>query len=197
MPQGRVCKYALCLQPNLARSISEIPDFPNDPSPCDQTRFGKLENWETGTWLEVHISQFPNFPKEGQHDLGNWEIGKWPEVHISQFPSFPNDPSPCGPVLFGKFGNGLEIHISQFLISQMIPAHLAQHYLGNWEMVTSTYFPISQFPTKKSPNGSALSGKLGNRYRYILPNFPISQNGYRYILPNKKNSPNGPALFGK
>ena len=95
-----------------------------------------------------------------------------------------------------------------FLISQFPKRHAqtGQHLLGNWKMVTGTYFP-SQFPKRFQPIWlSAIweIGKLGNEYMYILPNFPISQfpkrsqpiwlstiweigklgNEYRYILPN-------------
>ena len=117
MPQGRVYKHTLCLQTNLAQSIS----------------------------------QFPNVPK---------------------------DTSPSGSALFGKLGDGYRYILPNFPISQKNPAHLAQHYLGNWEMVTGTYFPISKFPKRPQPRWASTIweiGKLGNGLRYRFPNFPISQ----------------------
>ena len=158
----------------LEVQISQFRNFPKDLSPSGSALFGKLGsgyryilpnfpisqktpaqmgqhdwgNWEIGIWPELQISQFP---KRSQPIWLStiWEIGKSVEVHTSQFPNFPNNPSPDGPALFGKLGNGkwLEVQISQF----------------------------RNFPKDLSPSGSALFGKLGSGYRYILPNFPISQ----------------------
>ena len=113
-PRPCLYKHTLCLETNLAQSISHIANFPKDPSPSGLALFGKLGN---GKWLEVQISQVPHFPK---------------------------DPSPDGPALFGKLGNGWRYRFPNFPISQKISAHLAQHDLGIWEMVTSIYFPISK-----------------------------------------------------
>ena len=44
-------------------------------------------------------------PHRAQHYLGSWEMD-WRYI----FPNFLIDPSPCGPALFGKLGNGLEVH---------------------------------------------------------------------------------------
>ena len=41
-------------------------------------------------------------------------------------------------------------------------------------MARGTYI-LPNFPNDPSPPGSALFGTFGNDYRYILPNFPISQ----------------------
>ena len=184
----------------------------------------------------------------GQHDLGNWEVGKWLEVQISQFPNFPKDLSPSGSARFGKLGNGyryilpnfpkrhqprwastiweigklengLRYRFPNFPISQKISAHLAQHDLGNWEMVTGTYFPISQFPKRPQPRWDSTIweiGKLGNGWRYRFPNFPISQKISAHLAQHdlgnwemvtgtyfpisqvpKDTSPDGPARFGK
>ena len=157
----------------------QFPNFPKDPSPSGLALFGKLGkryifpnfpkspaqmgqhdlgNWEIGKWLEVHISQFPNFPKKtpaqmGQHDLRNWEIGKWLEVHIFQFPNFPKDTSPDGPARFEKLGNGLRYIFPNFPISQKTPAQMGQHDLGNWEIGKWLEVHIFQFPNfpKKTP----------------------------------------------
>ena len=70
----------------------------------------------------------------------------------------------------------------------MTPAHLAQHYVGNWEIGKLIQVHTSQFSTfshDSSTSGSALFGKLGSGYSYILPNFPQGR------------SPDGSALFGK
>ena len=40
----------------------------------------------------------------GQHDLGSWEIWKWLEVHISQFPQFPKRPQPIWPSTIWEIG---------------------------------------------------------------------------------------------
>ena len=161
MPQGRVYKHTLCLYANLAQSISQVPNFPKDPSPSGLALFWKIGKWK---WLEVHISQFPkrrqpiwlstiwevwkqakdtDFPvsqmipaQMTQDYLGNWEIGKWLEVQISQFPNFPDGPSPDGSGLFGKLGNWEMAGGTYFPISQKTPAQMAQHYLGNWEPLT-------------------------------------------------------------
>ena len=151
MPQGRVYKHTFCLSTNLAQSISQIPNFPKDPSPDGPARFGKLGNWEMAGGTDFPISQRIS-AHLAQHDLGNWEIGKCLQVRTSQFPNFPKDTSPDGPARFGK--------------------------LGNWEMLTGTDFQISQFPKRSQPIWLSTIweiGKLGNGYRYILPNFPISQ----------------------
>ena len=83
---------------------------------------------------------------------GGWEIGKLEKIYRYVLPNFPTVLSPSGSALFGK--------------------------LGNWEMITGTYFPISQFPKRPQPRWASTIweiGKLGNGLRYILPNFPISQ----------------------
>ena len=171
IPQGRASKHALCLSTNLAESISQIPNFPNDPSPHGPAQFGKFGNWEmlrgtcfptsqmtqpiwTSTVWEIwkwakgtyFPSQFPNFPHDSsifQHIWFStmWEVGKWLQLHISQFPKRPQ------PRWASTIGKSLQLHTSQF----------------------------PKFPKDRSPVGPALFGKLGNRYSYILPNFPNSQ----------------------
>ena len=98
---------------------SRFPNFPKDISPFGSALFGKLGNWEICRGMYFPISQFP---KRYQPIWLStiWEIWKSVEVCTSQFPNFPKDLSPSGSALLGK--------------------------VGNWEMITGTYFPISQFP---------------------------------------------------
>ena len=97
------------------------------------------------------------------------EIGKLGSVYLQSFPNFPNSAEPDGLVSFGK--------------------------LGNWEMSTSSHFPISQFPkscwpieigklgsmylqtfpNSAEPDGLRSFGKLGNWEICISSHFPISQ----------------------
>ena len=154
--------------------------------------------------------RFPNFPISqkisahlAQHYLGNWEICRGTYFPISQFPKR-HQPRWASTIWeIGKLGNGLRYRFPDFPISQKISAHLAQHYLGNWEVVTGTYFPISQFPKRSQPRWASTIweitgtyfpisqfpkrhqprwastigeiGKLGYGLRYRFPNFPISQ----------------------
>ena len=131
MPQGRVYKHTLCLETNLAQSVSHIANFPKDPSPSGLALFGKLGN---GKWLEVQISQVPHFPK---------------------------DPGPDGPALFGKLGNGYGYILPNVPISQKISAHLAHHALGNWEICRGMYFPISHFPKQSQPRWPSPIWEIG------------------------------------
>ena len=126
-------------RPSVYKQISPnlFPNFPKDLSPSGSALFGKLGNWEmsAGTYFPIsqkisaHLAQqmsagtyFPisQFPKRSQPIWLSiiWEIGKLGSEYMYMFPNFP--------------------------ISQKISAHLAQHYLGNWEVSTGTYFPISQ-----------------------------------------------------
>ena len=137
-----------------------------------------------------------------QHDLGNWEMARGTYFPISQI-------SQMTPAHLTHYcvGNLDMVTGTNFPISQKISAHLAQHIweigklgneyryilpnfpkdlsphhdLGNWEMSTGTYFPISQFPKRSQP--SPRFGKLGNEYRYILPNFPkdLSPSGSAHL----------------
>ena len=173
--------------------------------------------------------RFPNFPISqktpahlAQHYLGNWEMITGTHFPISQFPKRHQPRSASTIWESGKLGNGLRYRFPNFPISQKISAHLAQHYLRNWDMITGTHFPISQFPKRHQPRSASTiweSGKLGNGLRYRFPNFPISQKisahlAQHYLgnleigkwlevqisqFPNFPNnpSPDGPALFGK
>ena len=136
-------------QPRWASTIWEIgklgsgwryilPNFPNSQFPKRPQPMWLSTIWEIGKWLQVHTSQFPNFPNDpspsGLALFGKLRNGKWLEVHTSQFPNFPKDLSPSGSALFGKFGNWEMITGTYFPISQIIPAQMGQHDLGNWEI---------------------------------------------------------------
>ena len=95
--------------------------------------------------------RLPNFPIS-QIVLRNWEIWKWLEVQISQFPNFPKDPSPSGLALFGKLGSwemagGTDFPISQFP-KKTQPIWLSTIWeigkLGNGWRYRFPNFPISQ-----------------------------------------------------
>ena len=145
-----------------------------------------------------------------QHDLGNWEVARGTYLPISQisqmtpahlthyylgvtgtyFPISQIIPAQMAQHHKGNWelGNGYRYILPNFPISQKTPAQMGQHYLGKLGMSTGTYFPTSQFPKRSQPIWLSTiweTGKLGNEYRYILPN-----------LPNNP-SPDGPALFGK
>ena len=122
-----------------------------------------LENWEIGKWLEVQISQFPNFPKD-LSPSGSALFGKLGNDCRYRFPNFPKDPSPDGPARFGKLGNGHRHTLPNFPISQKTLAQMGQHDLENWEIGKLLEVQISQFPNfpnNPSPDGPALFGKLG------------------------------------
>ena len=124
----------------------------------------------------------------GPHDLRNWEFGKWLEVHISQFPNFPKDPSPSGSALFGKLGNGYRYILPTFPISQKTPAQMGQHDLGNWEMAGGTDFPISQKIPANLTQHYLGNWEIGKSVEVCTSQFPNFPNNPR---------PDGPALFGK
>ena len=159
-------------------SPNPFPKFPISKRP--QPRWLRTI-WEIGKWelargtdfpisqkTPVHLAQhqakdidFPISQKipahMAQNYLGHWEIGKWLEARGTDFP-----------------------------ISQKTPAQMGQNdlgKLGNWEMVTSR-FP--NFPKDPSPDGPARFGNLGNGWRYIFPNFPISK---------KKTQPRWPSTI--
>ena len=190
-------KHTLCLQTNLAQSISNIPNFPKDPSPSGLALFGKLGS---GKWLEVHISQFPNRPQPiwlstqmipaqmAQDYFGNWEIGKWLEVQISQINNFPKDPSPSRSALFGKMGNGYRY----ILPNSPFPKRPQPVWLSIvceiWKQAKDTDFPISQMiPAQMAQDyfGNWEIGKWLEVQISQFNNFP------------KDPSPSGSALFGK
>ena len=63
-------------------------------------------------------------------------------------PNFPNSAGPSRLGLVGKLGNWEVCTSTNFPISQIVLGHLAGSFrkLGNWEVPTSTNFPISRFP---------------------------------------------------
>ena len=176
-------------------SPNPFPNFPISQKTPAQMGEHDLGNWGMGNGLRY---RFPNFPISqktpahlAQHYLGNWEMVHMYILPISQFPisTSPDGPSTIWEI--GKLGNGWRYRFPNFPISRKISAHLAQHDLGNWEMVPGTYFPISQrtpaqmaqpnlgnweigkwlevqisqfpnFPKDLSPSDSARFGKLGN-----------------------------------
>ena len=177
MPQGRVYKHTLCLQANLAQSISQFPNVPKDTSPDGPTRFGKLRNWEMAGGTDFPISQFPKRPQPIWLST-IWEVGRWLQVHTSQFPNFPKKTSPSGSARFGKLGNGYRYILPNFQISQKTPAQMGQHDLGNWEigkLGNGLRYRFPNFPKDLSPSGSARFGKLGNWEICRGMYFPISQ----------------------
>ena len=66
--------------------------------------------------------------------LGDLEIGKYVPATISKFPTFPNSAEPDGLRSFGKLGNWEVCTCNYFPISQKVLAHLGWGLLGNWEI---------------------------------------------------------------
>ena len=78
--------------------------------------------------------------------FGNLEIGKRVPVLISQFPNFPNSNGPDGLKSSGKLGNWEVCTCDYFPISQKVLAHLGWGLLGNWEIGKYVPATISKFP---------------------------------------------------
>ena len=183
--------------------MSQIPNFPNDPSPCGQARFGKLGVCQMARGSYCPISKMTP-THMAQHDLGNWEIGNWLGVLVSQM-------TPAHVAALGKFGSLLKIHISQFpsFPNDRSPSGALLGKLGNGYRYILPNFPFSMFPKDHSPDGPALFGKLENGYRYILLNIPRDPspdgpaqfeklgNSYRYIFPNFPISQKTPAQMSQ
>ena len=151
---------------------------------CDISKSHELKQFRVKGLGYMSLGfRLPNFPISqivlahlGWGLLGNLEIGKYVPVPISQFPNFPNRAEPDGLRSFGKLGN---LYLQPFPnFPKKISAHLAQHDLGNWEIGKWVQVHTSQFPKRSQPIWLSTIWeiwKLGNGYRYILPNFPISQ----------------------
>ena len=90
-----------------------------------------------------------------------------------------------GVVSNGLVVTGVLVLVSQMVFVSKVPKCLesaemrgGDGKLGNWEICRGMYFPIFQFPKRSQPIWLSTIweiGKLGNDYRYILPNFPASQ----------------------
>ena len=130
-------------------------------------------------YKQISPNPFPKFPIPKRHQprwaSTIWEIGKLGNGWRYRFPNsqFPKRSQPIWLSTIWEIGKWLQVHTSQFPKSQKTPAQMAQHDLGNWEMVTGTYFPIS--PKDTSPDGPARFGKLGNWEMAGGTDFPISQ----------------------
>ena len=61
-----------------------------------------------------------------------------------RLPNFSNSAGPSGLGLLGKLGNWEVCTSTDFPISQIVLGHLGWDYLGNWEVCTCNHFPISQ-----------------------------------------------------
>ena len=108
-----------------------------------------------------------------------WEIGKWEMAGGTDFPisQFPKRPQPIWLSTIWEIWKQAED--GDFPISQMIPAQMAQDYLGNWD------FPISQFPKRPQPIWLSTIWEIGKWLEVQIsqfPNFP------------KDPSPSGSAL---
>ena len=140
-----------------------------------------------------------------QHDLGNWEM-----VTGTYFPISQKTPAQMGQHFLGNWeiGKWLQVHISHF---PNFRTFWEIGNLGNWEMSTGTYFPISQI---LPAHGQApfweivklvkvCTSPFPKRHQPICPStiWEIWQLVEVYISqsPNfpKNPSPDGPALFGK
>ena len=124
-----------------------LPNFPKDPSPARwASTFGKLENDYRYIFPNFAISQLP---KKSQPIwlsiiLGIRKLGNGYRNILPNFPNSQKKLSPSGSALFGKLGNWEMSTGTYFPISQIIPAQIAQHHLGSWEIGRGMHFPISQ-----------------------------------------------------
>ena len=128
-----------------------------------------------------HISPNP-FPKflisqmppvhVAKHNLGNWEMARGTYFPISQFPKRPQPRWASTIWEIGKLGNGYRYIFPNFPND---PAHLAQHYLGNWEIGKWLQVHMSQFPKRPQPIWLSTIwgiGKWLEVHTSQFPNFP-------------------------
>ena len=171
-----------------------LPNFPISQIGLGHLGWDYLGNWEIGKYVPVTISQLGSLclkiitrvldkvtiiisitivrvtiTHDGQHQscfashtsttvalklvfcqIQIQEIGKWPNFPTRYIlPNFPKDLSPSQHDL----GNWEMVTGTYFPISQLpkSPAQMGQHDLGNWEIAGGTDFPISQFPKRSQP----------------------------------------------
>ena len=94
-----------------------------------------------------------------------------------RLPNFSNSAGPSGLGLLGKLGNWEVCTSTDFPISHIVLIQIVWGLLGNWEICTSSHFPICQFPKSCWPIWAGVFreiGELGIMHLKPFPNFPNS-----------------------
>ena len=165
--------------------------FTNRPSFCNQILPNPFRNFPVSQKTPAHMAQ---------HDLGNWEmasgtyfpisqmtpahlalyyLGNWEMVTGTYFPisQFPKRPQPIWLSTIWEIGKwematGTLYILPNFPTSQKISAHLAQHYLGHWEIGKWLQVHTSQFPKRSQPRWPSTIWELGKSVEVYTSQFP-------------------------